>query len=586
MIPKVKFIYFRNQPESLCVMEEKKMLLEDERGGSELGDVTEIYEDLEALERDNWITPTAESTCWTRREPDTSWRMTPTDPLPDMDTAAPPIPPRSSSWNLSTPTCPDTELHIPESPMATVRKCHSPCILVDRKCSSPSIVRKFEAMLQENEGKVLVDGTLTSCAVPVNSNCNVGCCHSRWSCDVSKFSTSKLSPYGTVQKSFSEVNIRSAYSDFNPAAGNLQIPPMVKELPVDLLLSSLEISPVISSLQGSRRNIMLEQKTAEFNRTLFQAEMGRGVEEKDSLTDGSLPDEAYTPRESTSQLHCADVTMGNRDQNPEVTSSLSTSDAQTLQNLEVKPRQRKCAPDVQEAKAKPEIPFNLPPEQPQVGLREATTTSSQCELKQRLGSADSPCRKTQHRAATESLFCASTPPGPNVEDSTSKKEDPLGAKPQSARADVSPQQPAAEDKHRPTAAPGQAKPVSAPLIPSDSTRPGHRIMTEHPWKPLTLAAYPRPEGSRSNYGAVERILKNYESAARAQQNHGQQDETASCPDISPQQGGKVIEVNMLDMHPLLLPPPLRTSPSFHTQLSSHQSRGVKDTQLTVQVGAV
>uniref|UniRef100_A0A3B4UG59 SOGA 1/2-like coiled-coil domain-containing protein n=1 Tax=Seriola dumerili TaxID=41447 RepID=A0A3B4UG59_SERDU len=413
------------------------------------GDKSQIYDDLRALERENWITLSPDNTGQANRAPSESWRTSAVEPdsyrdtqtspgvLSEIDAAAPPIPPRSSSWNLNSPTHPDTELHIPESPMTTVRKCHSPCVLVDKKCSSPSIVRKFGAMLQENEGKVLIDGVVASCSVPANSHCNMGCCHSRWSCDASKFSNSKLSAYGTVQKSFSEVNILSPGKDLRSDNLNnpeLQMPPLVKELSVDLLLSSLEIPPASSNLQGSRRNIMLEQKTAEFNRTLFQAEMGRGVEEQDSFT---------------------------------------ATDASSL------------------------------------------------------------------------------------------------AKPQPARVGVSLQQPPAENKQRQMTQPGhQAQPrhVSVPPSQSDSSRHGPRMMNDHPWKPLTLAAYPRPEGSRSNYGAVERILKNYESAARAQQSQSQQSETTSSPHLSVRQEENITELDMLDMDPLPLPPTLR-----HTQ-TSHTSR--------------
>uniref|UniRef100_A0A668AVR4 SOGA 1/2-like coiled-coil domain-containing protein n=1 Tax=Myripristis murdjan TaxID=586833 RepID=A0A668AVR4_9TELE len=326
-------------------------------------------------------------------------------------TDAPPVPPRISSWSLSSPTPPELELHIPESSLISGGKCHSPCALMDRKCSSPSIVRKFEAMLQKNEGKILTDGVIASCSVPANSNCNVGCCHSRWSCDVSKFSSNKLAPYLPVQKSFSEVNILTAGKElspnYRPGVGNLkspeghEMPPVVRELPVDLLLPSLEIPSACPSLQGSRRNIVLEKKTAEFNRTLFQAEMGRGVEEQDNFT-------------TVSPVFCKPVCP-----------TTSVSD-------EVTPPR--------------EANFDVRPH---------------------------PSRKTHHRAATE---------------------------------------------------------------------PGPRVMNDHPWKPLTLAAYPRPEGSRSNYGAVERILKSYESAAWAQENQNQQNEMPSSPSRSPKQEERVIEL--------------------------------------------
>lgn len=581
-------------------------------------DLSQIYDDLRALERENWITLSPDNTWRAKKGPSqscrayiadpVSYRETQTSPgvLSEIDTAAPPIPPRISSWNLSPPTHPDTELHIPESPVTTVRQCHSPCVLVDRKCSSPSIVRKFEAMLQENEGKVLRDGVVASCAVPANSKCNVGCCHNRWSCDASKFTNSKSSTYGTVQKSFSEVNILTAgkdFSDYSPGVGNLkevQIPQIVKELPVDLLLSSLEISPVSLNLQGSRRNIMLEQKTAEFNRTLFQAEMGRGVEEQDSFTVTEAcsvacqpvisatcaSDEILSPRESS--LH------------PEVTLSLSTSDS-AIQNPEVQPRRMRYGPEGQEVR------MNLSSELPHIGLGEAITITSQSpahhsEVKHKVRTAISPSLKTQNRVATEALFSepvlpANTQPGQSVDCSTSKNENPNGSKPQPARVGLSLQQPSAENKQRQMTQPGhQAQPrhVSVPPSHSDSSRPGPRMMNDHPWKPLTLAAYPRPEGSRSNYGAVERILKNYESAARAQQNQSQRDEMASSPGVSVRQEETVTELDMLDMDPLPLPPTLRHTQTSHTlqkhathaQHSSHSVMGVKEIHLTVQVGRV
>ncbi|XP_018540087.1 uncharacterized protein KIAA0408 isoform X2 [Lates calcarifer] len=628
----------RNQSESLCLTEESEMMFGHDKTRLEVDeaacDLSQIYNDLRALERENWITLSPDNTWRAKRAQSESWRASAADPdsyrdtqtspgiLSEMDTAAPPIPPRTSSWNLSTPTHPDTELHIPESPMTTVRKCHSPCVLLDRKCSSPSIVRKFEAMLQENEGKVFIDGVIASCSVPTNSNCNMGCCHNRWSCDASKFSSSKLSAYGTVQKSFSEANILSAgkdfHSDYSPSVGNLknpelQMPLLVKELPVDLLSSSLEISPASPKLQGSKRNIKLEQKTAEFNRTLFQAEMGRGVEEQDSftVTDASSlgcqpvltkSDEVLYPRETKFQPHCTDITTGAMAVHPEVTLSVSTSDC-TIQSPDVQPRQMRCSLEGQEVRMKQEILSDLSPEQPQVGLREAITITPQSpahhsEVKHKFRTASSPSRKTPNRAATEALFSepvlpANSQPGQNVEGSSSKNENPHGAKPQPARVGVSLQPSPAESKQRQMTQPGhqaQPKHVSTPPSQSDSSRHGPRMMNDHPWKPLTLAAYPRPEGSRSNYGAVERILKNYESAARAQQSQNQQSETASSPNLSVRQEETVTDLDMLDMDPLPLPPTLRHTQISHTsqihtthaQLSSHTAMGVKEMQLTVQ----
>ncbi|KAM9852572.1 protein SOGA3a [Aulostomus maculatus] len=597
-----------NPSASLCLSEEGDVPLDHSKAGQQLDeapcDLSQIYDDLRALQRENWITLSPDNTWHINRQMGKSWSRTSTDrdclqgtqtstaALLDMDTPAPPVPLRTSSWNLSSSTHPDTELHIPESPTTIMRKCHSPCVLGDRKCSSPSIVRKFEAMLQENEGKVLVDGEVASCSVPSNSNCNMGCCHNRWSCDASKFSSSKLSTYGTVQKSFSEVNIVSAgrsHSNYSPGIGNLQslelqMPQIIKELPVDLLLSSLEKSPASSNLQGSRRNIMLEQKTAEFNRTLFQAEMGRGVEEEGNslVTDGCSvgcqpvlsatcrSDELLFPRKGTFQPHCSDATTSVSDVKPEITLSLSISGS-PVQNPDVRSRQSRCNPDVQEVRMKQEIPSDLQPEKSQFGLRDSPVPHHNFEVKHKVQTTNSPSKKSQHRLASEGpssepVLSVNTQPSQNVEESTSKKDNALGAKPQPTREDAPLQLPSAENK--------QAKLVSAPPLQSDSSRPGPRMMTDHPWKPLTLAAYPRPEGSRSNYGAVERILKHYESAARAHQNQSKPDEMASS--LNSMQEQNVTDLNMQNTHPLAFPPSLR-----HTQ-TNLSATGMKETQLTVQ----
>ncbi|XP_028435406.1 protein SOGA3a isoform X2 [Perca flavescens] len=619
----------RNRFESLCLPEESEMLFGHDKTLLEVEevpcDLSQIYEDLRALERENWITQSPDHTWHADKGASKSWRANTVDPdsygetqtspgvLSEIDTAGPPIPPRTSSWNLSSPTHPDTELHILESPVMTVRKCHSPCVLVDKKGSSPSIVRKFEAMLQENEGKVLIDGVVASCSVPANPECNMGCCHNRWSCDASKFTSSKLSTYGTVQKSFSEVNILTAgkdlRSEYCPGFGNLksseqQMPQIVKELPLDLLLSSLEIPPASPNLQGSKRNIMLEQKTAEFNRTLFQAEMGRGVDEPNSFihTDagsvGCQPvfppscasDEILPPREKTFQPNCTDVTTSVMGVHPEVTFS-------TSQNPKLQPRRMRCGTGGQEVKMKQEILSDHSSE-PQPQIISSQSPAHHSEVKHKVPTASSPSRKTQHRGATEDLFSesvlpANTQPGPNVDSYSSKNENPHGARSQSARAGVSLQQPSAENKQRQMTQPGQqAQLRHASVLPSqsDSSRPGLRMMNDHPWRALTLAAYPRPEGSRSNYGAVERILKNYESAARAQQSQSQPNEMASSPWVSLRQEENVTELDMLDMDPLPLPPTARHTQTSHTsqthtthaQLSSHCAMGVKEIHLTVQ----
>nr|XP_019947119.1 PREDICTED: uncharacterized protein LOC109632335 [Paralichthys olivaceus] len=66
-----------------------------------------------------------------------------------------------------------------ESP-ALDRKCFGPGILGDRKCSSPSVLRKFGAMLQENEGKTLTEtGVVTQQELSLEPKCPTPGCHRR-----------------------------------------------------------------------------------------------------------------------------------------------------------------------------------------------------------------------------------------------------------------------------------------------------------------------------------------------------------------------------------------------------------------------
>lgn len=558
-------------------------------------DLSQIYDELRALEREHWITLSPDNTWRSISRPRASGKNVPSqsdsfqEPQfspgapSEIDSSAPPIPPRSSSWNLSSQQ--ETDLCIPESPLTTARKCHSPCVVVDRKCTSPSIVRKFEAMLQENEGKVLMDGVVSSCAVPANPNCNVNCCHSRWSCDASKL-TNKVSSYGTVQKSFSEVNIVTAAktigTDYSPVGAILkkqevqQRPQVMREAPVHL--SAPEIPPASPVLQGSRRNLTLEQKTAEFNRCLFQAEMGRGVEEQDTFSPPDLSPvlcqqvlltsaasgEELLPRETQFKQH-SEVPSHCFGVEAKITQSHSISDV-TKQTPEP-PAQTRYSPRGPPIKMEREIhdpPFKEVHAADACDHAAKTSQSPVSHSEVRL----SPSRKTPIKATTEVLYSErSMSENISLTVDSSSSESECEEKPQS-RAGLS-QSPFAEKKHKVTGGQQvQPKHVSA----SDSCRPGLRIMNEHPWKQLTLAAYPRPEGSRSNFGAVERILKNYETAAKNQQRG-----TASSPNLSMREkSDSELDVQDMDSTPLFIRETLPHSPSTHKILE------LKEIQLNVQ----
>ncbi|XP_036405780.1 uncharacterized protein KIAA0408-like isoform X3 [Megalops cyprinoides] len=98
---------------------------------------------------------------------------------------APPIPPRTTSWYMNGSTAPEPQLPFQES-------------FTDRKCTSPSVLRKFGAMLQENEGKTLTDSGVVINLVPADSKCNIGSYHG-------KLGSSKSPTHVPVQKCLSDV---------------------------------------------------------------------------------------------------------------------------------------------------------------------------------------------------------------------------------------------------------------------------------------------------------------------------------------------------------------------------------------------
>lgn len=81
---------------------------------------------------------------------------------------------RHVSWKDQA-TSPEKSVNKPpmkqrESPHVPARPAHfsdSPKYpLVDRRCGSPSVLRKFGAMLQENEGKILIEDGIVTMLVP------------------------------------------------------------------------------------------------------------------------------------------------------------------------------------------------------------------------------------------------------------------------------------------------------------------------------------------------------------------------------------------------------------------------------------
>ncbi|XP_030225904.1 basic proline-rich protein isoform X3 [Gadus morhua] len=507
-----------------------------------LCDFTQIYQDLRALEREDWTGPAAVDPWPTVREGTPA--LTPGRDPPEADAPPPAVPPRSTSWGVSSPTHPETELRVLETPTAAAsaaRRCHSPCASLGRPCNSPSIVRKFEAMLQENEGKTLAGCPASAtnaagggagggaCLAPANPNCNLGCCHNRWP------SGERLAPgdRGAPCKSPSERSVGTALRERSPQRTGKDPPP---EAPV-------ETPPKLP--QSPRRNVLLEQKTAEFNRTLFQAEMGRGVPpERDN--------DSPPPAGSSVGGHDARSAGGagegvrlhpERSPNPGPRSVGVPCDGASAVP--------KASPAVPPAPA-----ADPPPSQnPQVRLRKTSRDSArgqevrgQRDASPAPAAAAAPDLSLSHSLTLFSEVTVATTrtkaPGPDDDTRRPRRDcaDPVSGGPSGTRSprqrlrparDGSPPRRPAGKTPRTTPEPDprgkqQGVAPSSTVPPPDARRPGGGgVMSDHPWKPLTLAAYPRPEGSRSNYGAVERILKSYgERAAWASQ-------AASAPDLSP-----------------------------------------------------
>lgn len=473
-----------------------------------------MSEDLKSLDEQywmNWESCNMESQQSDAKPPD------------NIRQQAPPIPARSTSWYLSSPSASEVESS------GTEQLCQWPGTHPDRKYTSPAIVRKFEAMLQENEGKILTDSGNVACSGPVDSKCNISCCQSRWSCDGSRFGSNKSSRYVPVKRCLSNIDIAAAATDRSlnqpdaESKNDLKSASHPMNLPQDSVASIDFISPYPSDTATSR-NERLEQKTAEFNRTLFQAGMGLRCGEDTSMnvsTDcsPSLPEvvskDTFTESpsmyvEDNLKVVLSDLVPqcpkeeGRRKETKDLVSKSSSPQQECIlqEDVEVKPFQTKHT-----------TPTSVDP------------------------------------SVREKCFEISASP-PQLQIQTERC---------SKAVDVNTDQYQAVKKSK------QAKKDMC-----SSTR--SRILDENPWKPSTLAAYPRPVESRSNYGAVERILKSYEDLERSRE------QKQSQPQPSP---GK--EEDLIDLLEMLDKRHESTSSQKLTHTPHHQVIAHKETHVTVQV---
>lgn len=424
---------------------------------------------------------------------------------------APPIPTRSTSWYLSNTSPSELESGGAE------QSSQQPGTHLNRKYTSPAIVRKFEAMLQENEGKILSDSGNIACSVPVDSNCNISCCQSRWSCDGSRFGSNKSSRYVPVKRCLSNIDIAAAATDCSPiqtdaeSKNDLKSASHPRNMPTDSV-TSIDFISTYPSVTATSRNERLEQKTAEFNRTLFQAGMGLRCDEDISTDYSPSPPEiiskdTFTESPSMSVEDNLKVVLSDlvpqcpkeerkRKESKELfTKSSSPQQEHILQeDVEVKPFQPSVAPSLGEKG----FEISVSPPQLQIQMER--------------------CRK---------VVDVGTDQQQAVKKSKQAKKDMFS-----------------------------------------STR--SRILDENPWKPSTLAAYPRPMESRSNYGAVERILKSYEDLERSREQKQSQPSPGKEEDL----------MDLLEMLDMRHEP---TSSQRLTHTPHHQVIAHKETHVTVQV---
>ncbi|XP_026140562.1 uncharacterized protein KIAA0408-like isoform X1 [Carassius auratus] len=426
---------------------------------------------------------------------------------------APPVPARSTSWYLSSPSASETES------IGTEQGCQRPGTHPDRKYTSPAIVQKFEAMLQENEGKVLTDSVNVACTVPVDSQCNISCCQSRWSCDGSRFGSNKSSRYVPVKRCLSNVEIAAAASDRSLNQIDEQnkglYHPM--SMPSDSV-ASLDFISTYPSAAATPRNERLEKKTAEFNRALFQAGMGVRCDEDISKTVST--DSSHSLPEVISKDMFIDSPSRHVEDSPK--DLLSDLVAQCLKEE----GRRKETKDL---------------------FSKSSSLQQELSLKQESEAKPSPIAVDQlvPSVGEKHFELSVSPPQQQTHLESSSKVLDVGTDQQQA------------DKK-----PKRTK--------KDMCCTRSRILDENPWKPSTLAAYPRPMESRSNYGAVERILKNYEDLERSQEQHQQSQHSP---------GKKEDLVDLLEMLDMKHEP--RSSQRL-THTPHHQAIAHKETHVTVQ----
>ncbi|XP_052000651.1 protein SOGA3a isoform X1 [Xyrauchen texanus] len=541
----------RSHTESMVFPEEAGMV-EEVKGKLEKDDayvlLKNLSEDLKSIDEQYWMD-------WEGFNKKAKQTQSDAEPFVNRR-QAPPIPARSTSWYLSSPSV--AELEYSGTEALTSGGCQRPGIHQDRRYNSPAIVRKFEAMLQENEGKIL-DSVNVVCTMPVDSKCNGSCCQSRWSCDGRRLVSNKSSKYVPFKRCHSNVDIAAAEHSLNQIVSENNSddlkgathPMNLTHLPTDCA-TSLDIVSPYASASATHINERLEQKTAEFNRTLFQAGMGLQCDEDNCMNVSIDCGYAWSPSQpvSISKDSCTD------------------SPSWYVQDN---------AKDVLSDLVAPPCPKEMNPDKSKQLKRETKDIVSNSSSLQQDGSLQElPVGQTDHAGIghkdlssmqdneVKPLWTIHSPPSPVAQFYPSTKHFELSVTPPQMK--IHKESPSkffdfGTDQHQADTKSKQAK--------QDTCKTRSRILDENPWKPSTLAAYPRPLESRSNYGAVEKILKSYENMDRSQE----QQQSQSSP-------GK--EEDLMDLLEMLDIRHKSRSNQRLTHTPHHQVIAHKETHVTVQ----
>lgn len=502
-------------------------------------DLKNLSEELKSLDEQYWMN-------WEGFKQQGQPTQNDAKPLANKGQCAPPIPARSSSWYLSSPSL----LESSGTETLSDREFHRPGFHQDKKFNSPAIVRKFEAMLQENEGKILMDSGNVTCTVHVDSKCNISCCQSRWSCDGNTFGSIKSSKYAPVKKCLSNIDIATTPRECNPVEAVEKKYSKASSHPMNLdhmstdSVISLDIVSPYSNFTANGVNERLEQKTAEVNCTLFQTGMGHRRDEENSLN---------------VSIDC------------ELASTAGLTFFKSKDNFSVEDKKKGIMAQCQEDQF---LEMNAHT-RPQLKNETKNFVSMSSSLQQDvdinelpLGSSD---QASKDLSSLQADLIYSTKHSKEVtEHSTAMPVVPFGQSvgEKSLELSVTPlKMQIQKECFRRNIEVGIEQPSKQPKKAKQDTR--SRILEDNPWKPSILAAYPRPVESRSNYGAVERILKSYEDQNRSQ------DKQLSQP--SP---GK--ENDLMDLLEML---DIQHEPSSIQRLTHtpHQVIAHKETHVRVQV---